>query len=205
MSLAYPLRWPLQKPRMPDHMRRDGQFGSMSERPGQSYRSRQPITVAGAMKRLRDEVERIGVREFTLSSNLPLNRDGSPSSRGGHGGDPGVAVYFDRKGQAVCLPCDTYRSPADNIAAVAKHIEATRAIERYGVASIREMFSGFTAIAAPGSKHWTAVLGLKLDASAAAIKEAHMRLYKQRAAMANPDAALAELNSARDQALKEIG
>lgn len=203
MTERYPLKWPLQKARTPGYARKRSQFGSSSHEPGQSWRSRKPITVAGAMKRLREELERIGVKEFILSSNLPLNRDGSPASGRRAPDDPGVAVYFQRQKQAVCLPCDTYETAEDNIAAVAKHIEATRAIERYGVASVREMFSGFTAIAAPGSKHWTAVLGLDLAASPDRIRAAHRLLYKQRAAMGSPEAALAELNAARDRALEE--
>lgn len=197
MTQAFPLQWPPQRPRTPAAKRKLGQFSGNGR----------PITLAGATARLAAELRRIDAPDWNwiISSNLELRRsDGMPKSGQPAPKDPGVAVYFRQKDETpICLPCDTYSTVEQNVAAIANHIAATRAIERYGVASIKEMFSGFTAIAAPGSKHWTAVLGLDLSASTAQIKEAHMRLYKQVSGMAHPEAAQAEINAARDQALKE--
>lgn len=197
MTQRFPLAWPAQRPRTPERRRKLGQFSGNGR----------PITLAGATARLGAELRRIDAPDWDwiISTNLELRRsDGMPKSGQPIPRDPGVAVYFKQKdGTPVCLPCDTYSSVEQNVAAIANHIAATRAIERYGVASIREMFSGFTAIAAPGSKHWTAVLGLDLTATPDRIKSAHMLLYKQVSGMAHPESAQAEINAARDQALKE--
>lgn len=46
--------------------------------------------------------------------------------------DTGVAVYFTRKGREQAVACDKWDSIRDNLQAVAKTIEALRAIERWG-------------------------------------------------------------------------
>jgi len=89
-----------------------------------------------------------------------------------------------------------------NIAAVAAHIEATRAIERHGVATVSEMFEGFTALPAPTArKAWWEILGVSSDAEPAEIEAA----FKTKAKVAHPDMggsadAMAELNRAKQEA-----
>lgn len=106
------------------------------------------------------------------------------------------------------LTCDRYRTVAGNIAAIAAHIAATRAIERYGVATIEQMFTGFQAIRGPGPKPWREVLGAK---DGAAITREWILMRRRELAVRNhPDAGgsderMAEINSAADAALAEIG
>jgi hypothetical protein len=94
---------------------------------------------------------------------------------------------------------------AQNIAAVAAHIEATRAIERYGVASVADMFTGFQSLPAPGSKPWWQILNIDRRAGVHEIEAAYKALAKER----HPDAPwgshelMADLNKARDDARKE--
>lgn len=119
--------------------------------------------------------------------------------------DPGVAVYFQIGGEPHCLPCDTYLLVEHNIAAIAAHIEATRAIERHGVASVREMFSGFAALPAP--QKWFEILGVSAGSNADVIRAA----YRALAAKRHPDRpggshdAMSELNKARDDGMRAIG
>src|SRR5690606_37638439 len=113
--------------------------------------------------------------------------DGLPRSGQAEPSDPGVALYFDLAGKPHCMPCDTYTKVAQNIAAIAAHIEATRAIERHGVSSVAEMFSGFTALPAPSSKRaWRDVLGFHGTQlpSKASIDSA----WREKAKKAHPDA-----------------
>lgn len=91
--------------------------------------------------------------------------------------------------------------------ALAAHIEATRRIERHGVASIEAMFTGFMAIRGPGPKHWREVLGFPHDAkpTRADVEAKRRTLARQH----HPDAggtevAMAEINAATDAALKEV-
>lgn len=203
---AHPLHWPAGRPRTASAARQHGRFNKKQH--NGRWNETKNLTVADALSRLQGELDRIGARYPVVSSNLETRLDGLPRSGQREPDDPGVALYFDLKGEPHCLPCDTYNRAADNIAAIAKHVEATRAIERYGVASIREMFAGFTALPAPGqaqSALWWKVLRVEPMATEAEIQAA----YRKRAAEVHPDrpggsaAAMAEVNQARDAALKE--
>lgn len=204
---AFPLQWPVGRPRTSPGSRQYGRFNKKQH--NGRWNETKSLTVADALSRLQDELDRIGARLPVVSSNLETRLDGLPRSGQREPDDPGVALYFDLRGEPHCLPCDTYTRVADNIAAIAKHIEATRAIERYGVASIKEMFAGFTALPAPGqaeSALWWKVLRVEPTATEAEIQSA----YRKRAAEVHPDrpggsaVAMAEVNAARDAALKAV-
>lgn len=213
MTEAYPLQWPVARRRTIS--RRFGHFHKKERPAGQSWASTKDISIADAMNRLRDELVRLGAsRDWVLSANLVLNRDGSPKSNQRSPADPGVALYFNLDGKPICMPCDTYTEVEQNIVAIAKHIEATRAIERYGVASLAEMFTGFEALPAPGQharRHWRDVLGvvprdLVLNGRTNMVDA----LYRERAKEAHPDRPggshdrMAELNQARTEALRDV-
>jgi hypothetical protein len=201
MTQAYPLQWPMARPRT--RSRRDAQFGKMGKSDYGSWQQRKELSVADAVKRLQDEIERIGAREFVLSTNLQLRRDGLPRSDQRAPDDPGACVYFSLKGKPHALPCDTYHRVADNIAAIAKHIEATRAIERYGVATMAEMFTGFAALPGPATaRAWWDVLGVSQHATVDQINAAWREKAKSAHSDAGgSDAAMSEINVARDAGL----
>ncbi|MDB5964783.1 MAG: heat shock protein DnaJ domain protein, partial [Polaromonas sp.] len=103
-----------------------------------------------ATRGLLAEIERLGGREVIISSNAQYRQDGMPYARQGYIGDTGVAVYFKRKGKPQVFACDTFWRIHENIHAIAKTIEALRAIERYGASDMMERaFTGFTALPAP--------------------------------------------------------
>lgn len=54
--------------------------------------------------------------------------------------DPGVVVRFVRDGERLVFPCDRWSSLRDNAQAIAKYIEAKRALERYGVQTVDSEF-----------------------------------------------------------------
>ncbi len=207
MTQAFPLQWPLSRPRTKSPTR--ATFGKRVSRAGQSWAQMESLTVAEALTRLQKEVDLLGARNYVLSSNVQVRLDGLPRSGQPEPADRGVALYFALAGKPHCLPCDRYDRVADNIAAIAKHIEATRAIERYGVASLAEMFTGFAALPEPGKRTWRDVLGIGpgvVPVTAAIIEDQFRRLAKK----CHPDAGgsneqMAELNEARSTALREIG
>lgn len=203
---AYPLQWPHGRPRRPASKRKRARFTSWTS-PGSS--GRRDISVHEAVERLFVEVGRIGGCGLVVSSNLELRNDGLPRSGQKVPADPGVCVYFDLAGRPRAMPCDTYDTVAGNIAAVAAHIEATRAIERHGVATVAEMFEGFAALPAPGAapakRHWRDVMGFPhgIKVTRSEFDARFRELAKSR----HPDAggtaeAMAELNAARAEALK---
>lgn len=201
----YPLAWPQGRPRT--RQRKFGTFRANDRR----------ITRVEAMKRLADEVTRLGGQSLVVSSDLMLRADGHPHMGKPEPTDPGVVAFFVLKGQSVSLPCDTFDTLAQNIAALAAHIEATRRIERYGVASSSETLQAFTALPsneAPKARPWREVFaftahfpdGLSRTEAEAVINAR----YRERASTAHPDvaggsqAAMADLNRARDEALAEV-
>jgi hypothetical protein len=197
MTEAYPLAWPAQRPRTQSYYRKAGVF----------RRDGRDLTIRDAMFRLEGELDRLGGSDMVLSSNLILNRDGSPRSGQSQPVDPGVALYFQLGRKPICMPCDTYTRVEQNIAAIAKHIEATRAIERYGVASLSEMFAGFVALPSPNAKRpWREVMA---PAETLRTKEEIEARYRTLARIRHPDVGgsekmMAELNQARADALSEI-
>lgn len=207
MTAAFPLQWPVARPRKSAGARRIGKFNKKSSN-GRSLETK-AITVADALGRLQEELDRIGARYPVVSTNIETRLDGLPRSGQSEPADPGVALYFDLAGKPHCMPCDTYDKVAQNIAAIAAHIEATRAIERHGVSSVAEMFAGFTALPGPDTKRpWRQVLMLVNEPHPT--REQVERNFKLKARRCHPDhggsnAAMAELNAARDQALNEIG
>lgn len=200
---AYPLAWPAGRPRTPAADRKRAPFNRKSQKPGQSWVSTDSLTVADALKRLDAELGRLGAIYPLLSSNLETRLDGRPRSDKGQPSDPGVCAYFTLNGKPFALACDRYDRVADNIAALAAHVEATRAIARHGVASASETLRAFEALPAPPSA-WE-LLGLSPPASRTQVEAA----YRAKAKKAHPDRPggshdrMAALSAARDTALSE--
>lgn len=205
MTQAYPLKWPEGWPRA--RSRKTARFGK-TENNG-SYNAKKDLTMEDAVKRVRYELERLGVKniadDVVISTNLRLNLSGFPRGDQGEPGDPGVAVYWQKPGAPMkVMAVDAYHRVRDNVAAIAATLEAMRAIERHGGATVLERaFTGFTALAAPGSKPWWEILNLTHDATKAQIELAYRTLARQRHPdYGGSDSMMAELNRARDEALK---
>jgi len=197
------LRWPANRPRTPAGQRKYGRFATRHIPHGRSWSQTESVTISQALDRLDDEVERLGGRYPNVTTDVETRLDGRPRSGARKPDDPGVAVYFVLHGEEIVLACDTYTEVAQNIAAIAAHIDATRAIERYGVGTAREMFQAFLALPEPGAKrNWWEVLQVDPGASYEAVRAAYNRLAKERHPdRGGSDAMMAELNAARDEGL----
>lgn len=212
----YPLQWPTGWKRTPAGSRTEGRFSKKrteTRRYGDgsthSWQRTDDISIGEATQRLLAELERMGVREHdvVISSNLQLRLDGLPRSGQAQPADPGVAVYWRDGKQDRCMAIDLYTKVEQNIAALAATIDAMRAIERHGGASILDRaFTGFTALPAPivagMARPWWEVLGVPRDSTREQITEAYRRL----ASSAHPDKGgtperMAEINAAREKGL----
>jgi hypothetical protein len=166
---AFPLQWPNGWKRTPQNARERARFGRSTRRGfnGNTEWAR-PLTVAEATLRVRQSLERMGVRDddVVISSNVTLRLDGQPRSGQPEPSDPGVAVYWRRKGEQQCMAIDQYDKVAGNLGAIAATLEALRAIERHGGAAILDRaFTGFVALTGPSTPDWWDVLEVRRDAS----------------------------------------
>lgn len=196
---GYPLRWPEGRPRSREHA--SALFRDAGNR----------MTLTTARKRLRQQVDAMTkpgkpfrVVNMVLSTNIRFTasgaRDQNVSRR--DPADPGVAFYFDLDRKPHVLACDRWDTVADNIAAIAAHVDALRGQERWGVADLRQAFAGHVALPAPA--HWSEVLEVSRDAPADVIQSAYRRLART----AHPDRggsrdAWDRLQAAYDTARKE--
>ncbi|WP_336801652.1 J domain-containing protein [Kaistia sp. MMO-174] len=192
-AAAFPLAWPAGFPRRTT--REKGAFRT---------------SLSGALDNVRKSIEGFArdsgkrVDGITLSSNVTLGVS-KPA-------DPGVAVWFVWDGMQVCIPVDRYSTVEANIQAIHHIVEARRVELRHGtLALVRASLRGFIA-PPPGSeprqRHWQDVLDLTSPSVTTGDVESRFKaLSKQR----HPDMpggsneAMAELNRARDEALKELG
>lgn len=178
---GYPLAFPPDRPRTPVQSRQPALFRHEGR----------PVVLSVARSRLIGQVNamtRAGrnwrVLNQVLSTNIRYTasgaRDQNVSRRDPE--DPGVAFYFDLDDKPHVLACDRWSTVADNIAAIAAHIEALRGQERWGVADLRQAFAGHAALPAPDP--WWSVLevarGASLDVIAA--------VYRAKAKTAHPNA-----------------
>jgi len=212
----YPLQWPHGWTRTPaPDRRRAGHFNTYRSTPaltgvtpglGGSTRERRAVSIADAVKRLSGELARLGATHEILSSNLQTRLDGLPRGGQTDPADPGVAVYFKLNGKSRCLACDRWIRVADNIAALAQHIDALRRIERYGVGTMEQAFAGYAALPPDAATDWWIILGVTPTATTRDIEEA----FRAKARFAHPDRGgrpeeMARLNTARDAARRERG
>ena len=192
------IQWPAGRRRTPANQRKNGNF----KKAGSSIR------YDDAVRRVSDELERIRASAPRISTGYATRLDGRPTLNQGRPSDPGAVVYCTMKEKPYAFACDAYTTTEQNIAAIAAHIEATRAIERYGVATAEEMFTSFLAIGS-GERHWRDVFALlpgeeidrdKLDL-----------IFRRLARERHPDqpggnhSAMSELNAAYDRAKRELG
>lgn len=117
--------------------------------------------------------------------------------------DPSVVVYAEYDGQQLAVPCDLWDNLRDNAQAIAKYLNAKRALERYGVATVESEFStqalpsGNGAEAADPPAH--EVLGIAPDAPEAVVRTAYQEAMKD----AHPDQGGSAVRKGRVQRAKE--
>jgi hypothetical protein len=116
-------------------------------------------------KDLERELKLMKSDNWVISSNLILRRDGLPYAGQKTPADPGIALYFTRKGKEICISCDRYMSMDANLRAIGKTIEAIRGIERWGTEEMMDAaFTGFAALpettSPSNTKVWWEILDL---------------------------------------------
>lgn len=204
----FPLSWPAGWRRTPHHERQSATFSasdSVTLADGRKVRKERRVSLADAFDRLDKQLEYLGAVRVVVSSNLELRINGVPRSGQSEPYDNGVAVYFELKGKPLCLACDKWNRAADNIAAIAQHIDALRRIERYGIGSIEQAFAGYQALPAQAGS-WFVTLEFDTPPKSWEVVEArYLELVKKHHPDrgGNPET-MAKINAARDTARKEL-
>lgn len=168
---AYPLQWPLGYKRTPKH---------------DIQRSRFKSTTGKARDFLKKEVERLRGSQLVISTNLPVKDNGDLYADFGRYkiDDAGVAIYFKYKGAIRSMCCDKFQQVWENLNALAKSIEAIRAIERNGVSDFLDRaFTGFKELPSEEKLSCWQVLGIPPTKDMGTIKKA----YLQKVRFAHPD------------------
>lgn len=137
--------------------------------------------------------------------------------------DPGVVVRFEVEGQQYAVPMDRWDNPRDNAQAIAKTLEAKRALTRYGVETIESEYqtmalpsgdgeasqrrTGPIAVGPNGAggldeERAAELLGVRVDADEDAIKGAAERKLRNGHPDQGGDADVARIAEARDVLLE---
>lgn len=196
MSEAFPLAWPPGKPRTPRHKIERSRF--------------EPASRPSEIRAIQNEIRLLGGRDVIVSTNLRLKNDGLPYARDRSPEDAGVALYFTYKGGQKCFACDRWATIEENLRAIRKSVEAIRGLERWGSKDfVDAAFTGFDALPAPNAKRpWREVLGLSPDWSGNiegvndAFRHVARNVHPDRAGGSHE--AMADLNSARDEAIQAL-
>lgn len=137
----FPLQWPDSFKRTARAKRERSKFG---------FKSSGQVSFSHALMELRAELDRLGARNVTITTDLPVRNDGLPYASG-RADDTGVAVWFVLKDQERVFCCDRWLSHAENMIAIARSIEAMRGLGRWGMADVVEKaMGGFAALPAAG-------------------------------------------------------
>lgn len=172
--------------------------------------SNKQVGVPAATDRLEKQLEYLGATVVVLSTNLELRLTGQPRGNQNNPDDPGAAVWFNLKGKRMVFACDKWGRVADNIAALAAHIRATRSVENFGVGTLEQSFAGYRALEDYSEGiPWRRVLGFK-DGEAVTREVVEAR-FREQAKRIHPDLTgedglqMSQLTVAISQARKELG
>lgn len=207
MTQAYPLLWPMDWPRT-QYQKNGFQFKRTVQ--GEHYARKEAWTFASARDAMMSELQRLGARDIIISSNFQLNSYGEPSKNKGTPSDQAIAVYFQLKNRPMVMASDRYTKAENNMRSITLAIQAMRQLERHGGGFMMERaFTGFAALPSPEQKrHWSTILGVPASANKEEIETAFKNLARKwHPDVAGPSGAdiMADINQARDQALREVG
>lgn len=210
---AYPLCWPVGRPRTPAGAREQARFGSLSKTKSLTGDwtnvRRVSLTLAQGRDRLLHELSLFNAQRIVISTNVELRQDGLPYSNRRSPDDPGVAVYFRLNNQPRVITCDGWDTVADNLAAIAATVDAKRGEMRWKTGTADQAFAGFLALSPlPPKTPWHRILGFRddekvttdmIEAKRRALLEQH---HPDRGGDGN---VAAEVNAAADEGLSSTG
>jgi hypothetical protein len=99
------------------------------------------VTQTQAFKNIHDELDKMDVdtRRVETATQQVNDRPQRPY-KDADPDDPVVVVYFEQDGAQFAIPCDCWDNLRDNAQAIARYLDAKRALDRYGVKTITSEF-----------------------------------------------------------------
>lgn len=216
----FPLSWPFGWKRTPAADRRRSGFTEAAmvtrygyetvngsyQKVGKDVKGHKTVTMRTACVRLQDQLDRLGAEDVVLSTNVELTVGGEPRGDRRQPDDPGAAVYFVLDGKDRVLACDKWLTVQENVCAIANHVDAIRRVERYGVGTREQAFTGYAALPPPNADNrppWRSVLGFKTFAPVTP-DDVQVNYRSLAKAAASDERRLLDLNLAREAALQEL-
>lgn len=213
MTEAYPLKWPEGWPKTAAENRDVGHHF-------RSGPARSLPTFDSGRKDVLEELRKMGIKTCVISSSIDVRQDGVPRPHIDPNRhtirEPGVAIYFSRKGRPVVIAQDAYTTPGVNLRSLALALDAMRTLERHGGGTLAgKAFDGFTALPPPAGmkpkRPWWEVLRYPADEEERellSVAEIEAR-FRTLAKKLHPDAGgsddvMAELNAARAEAIAAL-
>lgn len=168
MPEAFPLEYPQDRDRTPDHKRERAVF---------------KVTFAKARDELLNELDLMGAVKIIISTDIPLRKDGLPYASAAEPSDPGVAVYFEDRiwlRQSCVFACDGWDRVKDNLRDIGLTIAAKRLLiqQRKTVTAKRE-FVAYQTLPPADSSLWWATLRVTPNATVEEIKAAYRKAAKR--------------------------
>lgn len=95
-----------------------------------------------AFENILEELKKLGAEEVRIDSGATQKTvDPNQLSQDPDPDDPSVVVYFSKAGSDFAVPCDKWDNVRDNAQAIAKYLNAKRALGRYGVKTVESEFT----------------------------------------------------------------
>ena len=169
------------------------------------------VNPGGTRDELVHQLRALGATDIIMSTDVATRDDGMPYSDGLDRPikNPGVALYFKRRGRPQAMAVDVYLTPVENMRALCPCVDALRTMDRHGAVEVLEkVFLGFTGLPpAPKDRTWWDILGVKREAPLDVVKQ----MWLEGAKRWHPDAAggdaetMALINRAWEDAQRERG
>lgn len=127
--------------------------------------------------------QKLNLTEVKITTDRRVRIDGQLSmSNSDTAADPGVAVYFTRKGEELCIAFDKFNNLWGNLRAVGLYLEYMARLEAYDMAEMADTsFTAYKALPAsvivpPAPEAWYDVLGIREQTDPDVAKTVYRRL-----------------------------
>lgn len=157
--------------------RRHAQFKSPGRMVNGEYRPGTRVNWDQTLRELEYEVWALGGRDIVIGVGLAesdIRLDGLPRANARPVRHPGVEISFDSRYGRLTYATDVFTDWRDNVRAIAKGLEALRAVDRWGVAKRGQQYAGFALLTAgPGQEELGRELVERYGSVAAALRATH--------------------------------